>query len=58
MGEGADDRAGVIATLASPAVDPEEVPVKRLGQVEGAPLAGQGKPDPLARAMVAELARS
>jgi biotin synthase len=47
MGEGADDRAGMIATLASLPVHPESVPINMLVQVEGTPLAGQGKLDPL-----------
>jgi biotin synthase len=47
MGEGADDRAGMIATLASLPVHPESVPINMLVQVEGTPLAGQAKLDPL-----------
>jgi biotin synthase len=47
MGEGADDRAGMVATLASLPVHPESVPINMLVQVEGTPLAGQGKLDPL-----------
>jgi biotin synthase len=47
MGEGADDRAGLIATLASLPVHPESVPINMLVQVEGTPLAGQRKLDPL-----------
>jgi biotin synthase len=47
MGEGADDRAGLIATLASLPVHPESVPINMLVQVEGTPLAGQKKLDPL-----------
>ncbi|MPZ56573.1 MAG: biotin synthase BioB [Rhizobiales bacterium] len=39
MGESADDRAGMIATLASLPVHPESVPINMLVQVEGTPLA-------------------
>src|SRR5262245_66169046 len=41
MGEGADDRAGLIATLASLAVHPESVPINMLVRVEGTPLASE-----------------
>jgi biotin synthase len=47
MGEGEDDRAGMIATLASLPVHPESVPINVLVQVEGTPLAGERKLDPL-----------
>jgi biotin synthase len=47
MGEGEGDRAGMIATLASLPVHPESVPINMLVQVEGTPLSGQGKLDPL-----------
>ena len=47
MGEGAEDRAGMIATLASLPVHPESVPINMLVQVEGTPLAGGQKIDPL-----------
>jgi biotin synthase len=47
MGEGEDDRAGMIATLASLPVHPESVPINMLVQVEGTPLMGEGKLDPL-----------
>jgi biotin synthase len=47
MGEGAEDRAGLIATLASLPVHPESVPINMLVHVEGTPLAGQQKLDPL-----------
>src|ERR1041384_2696959 len=43
MGEGADDRAGMIAALASLPVHPESVPINMLVRVEGTPLA-QEKP--------------
>ena len=39
MGEGAEDRVGMIATLASLPVHPESVPINMLVQVEGTPLA-------------------
>jgi biotin synthase len=39
MGESADDRVGMIATLASLPVHPESVPINMLVQVEGTPLA-------------------
>jgi biotin synthase len=47
MGEGPDDRAGMIATLASLPQHPESVPINMLVQVEGTPLAGAQKLDPL-----------
>src|SRR6185312_13114640 len=47
MGEGTDDRAGMIATLASLPAHPESVPINMLVQVEGTPLAGKPKLDPL-----------
>jgi len=47
MGEGAADRAGMIAVLASLPVHPESVPINMLVQVEGTPLMGEQKLDPL-----------
>jgi biotin synthase len=47
MGEGLDDRVGMIATLASLPVHPESVPINMLVQVEGTPLAAVAKLDPL-----------
>jgi biotin synthase len=47
MGEGRDDRAGMIATLASLPEHPESVPINMLVRVEGTPLAGEQKFDPL-----------
>ena len=41
MGEGLDDRVGMIATLANLPVHPESVPINMLVQVEGTPLAGR-----------------
>jgi biotin synthase len=46
MGEGAEDRIGMIATLASLPVHPESVPINLLVQVEGTPLAGTARLDP------------
>jgi biotin synthase len=45
MGEGAEDRVGMIATLASLPEHPESVPVNMLVQVEGTPLSGTAKLD-------------
>lgn len=47
MGEGADDRAGMIVALASLPVHPESVPINMLVQVEGTPLATGQTLDPL-----------
>ena len=49
MGESAEDRVGMIATLANLPVHPESVPINMLVAVEGTPLArGQrGKLDPI-----------
>ncbi len=47
MGESREDRVGMIAALASLPVHPESVPVNMLVQVEGTPLAGTEKLDPL-----------
>ncbi|MEA3025786.1 MAG: biotin synthase [Alphaproteobacteria bacterium] len=47
MGEGAEDRAGMIVALASLPVHPESVPINLLVQVEGTPLATGQKFDPL-----------
>ena len=41
MGEGADDRAGMVHALATLPVHPESVPINLLVQVEGTPLAGE-----------------
>jgi biotin synthase len=45
MGEGLDDRVGMITTLACLPVHPESVPINMLVQVEGTPLAGRAKLD-------------
>ncbi len=47
MGEGTDDRAGLIATLANLPAHPESVPINLLVQVDGTPLASLRKVDPL-----------
>ncbi|HZP79364.1 MAG TPA: biotin synthase BioB [Pseudolabrys sp.] len=47
MGEGAEDRVGMIATLANLPVHPESVPINMLVKVEGTPLAQQAALDPL-----------
>jgi biotin synthase len=53
MGESLDDRAGLIATLASLPVHPESVPINMLVQVEGTPLAGTAKLDAFVRTIAA-----
>ena len=47
MGEGLEDRIGMIATLASLPVHPESVPINMLVRVEGTPLADAQILDPL-----------
>jgi biotin synthase len=47
MGEGLEDRVGMIATLAGLPVHPESVPINMLVQVEGTPLSRAQKLDPL-----------
>jgi biotin synthase len=47
MGEGADDRVGMIAALCNLPVHPESVPINMLVRVEGTPLAAGEKLDPL-----------
>ena len=47
MGEGEDDRVGMIATLASLPAHPESVPINMLVQVEGTPLATGKQLDPI-----------
>ena len=47
MGEGLEDRVGMIATLAGLPVHPESVPINMLVQVEGTPLAVTARLDPL-----------
>jgi biotin synthase len=47
MGEGLEDRIGMIATLAGLPVHPESVPINMLVRVEGTPLASASTLDPL-----------
>jgi biotin synthase len=47
MGEGPEDRAGLLVQLANMPKHPESVPINLLVQVEGTPLAGIAKLDPL-----------
>src|SRR5216683_6132924 len=47
MGEGREDRVGMIATLASLPAHPESVPINMLVQVAGTPLATGEKLDPI-----------
>jgi biotin synthase len=46
MGEGAEDRVGMIATLANLPVHPESVPINMLVKVEGTPLGDEAALDP------------
>jgi biotin synthase len=57
MGETLDDRAGMIAALASLPVHPESVPINLLTQVEGTPLYGTARPDPFDMVRVVAAAR-
>ncbi|NOX09928.1 MAG: biotin synthase BioB [Gammaproteobacteria bacterium] len=47
MGEGRKDRAGLLQALANMERHPESVPINNLVQVEGTPLVGVDKTDPL-----------
>jgi len=47
MGEGAEDRVGMISALATLPAHPESVPINMLVQVEGTPLKGAAKLDQL-----------
>ena len=47
MGEGQEDRAGLLVQLANLQRHPESVPINMLVQVEGTPLSGADKLDPL-----------
>jgi biotin synthase len=47
MGESAEDRIGMILTLANLPVHPESVPINMLVRVEGTPLAGTAALDPI-----------
>lgn len=57
MGEGEEDRAGLIATLASLDVPPESVPINALVAVEGTPLAKAERIDAIAFVRVIAAAR-
>jgi biotin synthase len=57
MGEGAEDRAGLIATLASLPTPPESVPINALVRVAGTPLAEAAPIDALDFARVIAAAR-
>ena len=46
MGESRDQRAGLLQTLANLPAHPDSVPINRLVQVEGTPLAGTAELDP------------
>jgi biotin synthase len=47
MGEGAEDRVGMVLALANLPKHPESVPINLLVRVEGTPLAGEAPLDPL-----------
>jgi len=47
MGESAEDRVAMIATLATLPAHPESVPINMLVKVEGTPLAAGGTLDPI-----------
>lgn len=47
MGEGVNDRASMLCTLANLSPQPESVPINKLIPIEGTPLAAEGKIDPL-----------
>jgi biotin synthase len=57
MGEGLEDRVGMIATLASLPAHPESVPVNMLVRVEGTPLARREALDPIAFVRTIAVAR-
>jgi len=57
MGEGIEDRIGMIATLASLPVHPESVPINLLVQVEGTPVSKGQRTDPLDFVRVIAVAR-
>ena len=57
MGEGLEDRIGMLATLASLPQHPESVPINMLVQVEGTPLSTGDKIDPLDFVRVIAVAR-
>jgi len=57
MGESEDDRAGLIATLASLDPHPESVPINALVRVEGTPLADAAPLAPLDFVRIVAVAR-
>ncbi len=57
MGERADDRIGLLLTLANLPQHPESVPINLLVQVEGTPLHGTPRLDPLEFVRIVALAR-
>jgi biotin synthase len=57
MGEGLEDRVGMIATLASLPAHPESVPVNMLVRVDGTPLATHEALDPIAFVRTIAVAR-
>ncbi len=57
LGEGEDDRVGLLHTLANMDEPPESVPINLLVQVEGTPLAGTAAPDPFAMIKTIAVAR-
>src|SRR5262249_44099604 len=57
MGESPQDRAGMIATPASPRAHPESVPINMLVKVDGTPLARGEALDPIAFARTIAVAR-
>jgi biotin synthase len=57
MGESADDRAGLLMELANLPKHPESVPVNMLVQVEGTPLDGTPRLDPLSFVRTIAVAR-
>ena len=57
MGEGPEDRVGMIATLASLPAHPESVPINMLVRVEGTPLSASEDLDPLELVRTVAVAR-
>jgi biotin synthase len=57
MGEGVEDRAALLVTLANLPEPPESVPINLLVRVEGTPLATAERPDPFAFVRTVAVAR-
>jgi biotin synthase len=57
MGEAAEDRVALLHTLATLDPHPESVPINNLVQVEGTPLAGSARLDPIEFVRIVALAR-